>query len=109
MAGAWVCLLLLGWALAGSWLGHTWTPHCEGCVCHAHAEDASGVELSATSVEEREGCLACHLLRCLETASAAAAGTVPVLPVQEALLPGGALVASVPACITGSARSPPMV
>jgi hypothetical protein len=107
--GAWVCLLLLGWALAGSWFGHTHVPHCESCVCDAHDEDGGGIALFAAKVEEREVCLACHLLRCLQTAFPSANAKISVLTAQEAPPSGAVLVASVPAAINSAARSPPLV
>jgi hypothetical protein len=108
-AGAWLCLLLLGWALAGSWLGHNAAQPCDGGVCHLHAEDVGGVALSETNVEERDVCLACHLLRCLQTATASAVSTAPVLPAQQALATETILIAAGPTWANGSARAPPLI
>lgn len=108
-AGVWVCLLLLGWALAGSWLGHTAASHCTSGACHVDAGDPGCVALAAAAIEERDVCLACHLLRCLQTASPSAIAAVPVLASEEPLPPRTAPVASVAAGVKGSARSPPAV
>lgn len=109
--GAWLCLLLLGWAVAGSWFGHTHVPRCDSPACHAPAENAERgrIALSSPDIEERDACLACHLLRSLQTASASAAATVPAVAAGEALPPEAVLVASVAARAKGSARSPPLV
>lgn len=107
--GAWACLLVLCWALAGSWFGHIHVPHCEGGACHALAEDAGETSLIAPEAGERHACLACHLLRCLQTASSLAAPTAPASAAHEALPPEAFLTASMAVCLEGSARSPPLV
>ncbi len=106
-AGSWTCLLALVWALTGSWLGHTLVPHCTGGVCHTPDDGAPAVVATGTSPEERDVCLACHLLRCLQTASASAVATLPVLDARQGLRAEAAPAASLPACIQGSARAPP--
>ena len=110
-AGAWLCLLLFGWALAGSWFGHTHVPRCDSTACHALAENGERDQfvLSSPGIEESNACLACHLLRCLQTASASAAATVPAAAAEEALPPEAVLVASTAAWTHGSARAPPLV
>ena len=108
-SGAWLCLLLLGWALAGSWIGHAGLTLCDGGECYAPTpdDDGRGLALFPNAVDERDVCLACHLLRCLQTASAPATAAIGLLVVLEGLPPGVARVAEHPAGVTGSARAPP--
>lgn len=105
------CLLLLGWALPADWVGHSPESGCELFAC-CHAGRGSDTSLLADCLvtgDNHGACLACQLIRSLQTVtltadvvvSAPALGATVAAPALEAV--------SLPSPTSGSPRSPPLL